>query len=56
MELDPENYVSEWDSNTSECFYTNEKTTISYPCPKFVKYRLDLISEFERGFFIWEGG
>ncbi|CAD8154026.1 unnamed protein product [Paramecium pentaurelia] len=56
LKLNASNFITEWDKSTSECIYKNDQISISYPCPDFLIYRLQLIKKFGRGYFVWEGG
>ncbi|CAD8072943.1 unnamed protein product [Paramecium primaurelia] len=56
LKLNASNFITEWDRSSSECRYKNELVSISYPCPDFLVYRLEIIKEFGRGYFVWEGG
>ncbi|CAD8066167.1 unnamed protein product [Paramecium sonneborni] len=56
LKLNAQNFITEWDRSNSECIYKSDSISISYPCPDFLVYRLDLIKEFGRGYFVWEGG
>ncbi|CAD8174135.1 unnamed protein product [Paramecium octaurelia] len=56
LKLNASNHLTEWDRSSSECRYKNELVSISYPCPDFLVQRLELIKDFRRGYFVWEGG
>lgn len=56
MNYNSDDYESLWDEECEECFYKKKGEVITYPCPRFLKNRLDLLIQNQRGVFIWEAG
>ncbi|KAM3136105.1 hypothetical protein pb186bvf_011727 [Paramecium bursaria] len=54
--LNPNLYKLEWNNQYKECIIKGENKIITYPCPQFIKQRIDLLYEHNFGVFVWDGG